>query len=206
MGKRRVINHNITKQSVNYVAISGYISYVGWGNEMYYILLTIYNILYNIKWAHFRLTIDTSWSRKNLGYILWYFTWWDDVIKWKHFSRYWPFVRGIHRSPVNSPHKGQWRGALMFSLICAWINGWVNDREAGDLRRHHTHHDVTIYNEYLRKCKNAKMSICKLNYAKQSLHALYIVCGRCGSHSLNGISFWWNFRQWLQRKSSFSQL
>ena len=38
----------------------------------------------------------------------------DDVIKWKHFPRYWPFVRGIHRSPVNSPHKGQWRGALMF--------------------------------------------------------------------------------------------
>ena len=44
-------------------------------------------------------------------------------------------VRGIHRSPVNFPHKGQWRGALMFSLICAWINRWVNNREAGDLRR-----------------------------------------------------------------------
>ena len=43
----------------------------------------------------------------------------DDVIKWKHFPRYWPFVRGIHRSPVNSPHKGHWRGTLMFSLICA---------------------------------------------------------------------------------------
>ena len=42
-----------------------------------------------------------------------------DVIKWKHFPRYWPFVRGIHRSPVNSPLKGQWRGGLMFSLICA---------------------------------------------------------------------------------------
>ena len=46
----------------------------------------------------------------------------DDVIKWIHFPRYWPFVRGIHRSPVNSPHKGQRRGALIFSLICAWIN------------------------------------------------------------------------------------
>ena len=55
----------------------------------------------------------------------------DDVIKWKRFPRYWLFVRGIHRSPVNSPHIGQWRGALMFSLICAWINGWVNNREAG---------------------------------------------------------------------------
>ena len=67
-----------------------------------------------------------------------------DVIKWKHFPRYWPFVRGIHRSPVNSPHKDQWRGALMFSLISAWINGWVNNREAGDLRRHCAHYDVSV--------------------------------------------------------------
>ena len=57
----------------------------------------------------------------------------DDVIKWKHFPRYWPFV-----------HKGQWRGALMFSLICVWINGWVNNREAGDLRRYRTHYDVIV--------------------------------------------------------------
>ena len=70
----------------------------------------------------------------------------DDVIKWKHFLRYWPFVRGIHRSPVKSAHKGQWRGAMMFSLICAWINGWVNNREAGDLRRHRAHCDAIIMN------------------------------------------------------------
>ena len=44
----------------------------------------------------------------------------DDVIKWKHFPRYWSFVRGIHRSSVNSPHKGQWRRALGVSLICVW--------------------------------------------------------------------------------------
>ena len=68
----------------------------------------------------------------------------DDVIKWKHFPRNCPFVRGIHRSPVNSPHKGQWRGALMFSLICAWINDWVNNREAGYLRRYRTHYDVIV--------------------------------------------------------------
>ena len=60
----------------------------------------------------------------------------DDVIQWKHFLRYWLFVWGIHRWPVNSPHKDQWHGALMFSLICVWINGWVNNREAGDFRRH----------------------------------------------------------------------
>ena len=68
----------------------------------------------------------------------------DGVIKWKHFPRYWPAVRGIHRSTVNSPHKGQWRGALMFSLICVWINAWVNNHEAGDLRRHRAHHDVIV--------------------------------------------------------------
>ena len=68
----------------------------------------------------------------------------DDVIKWKHFPCYWPFVREIHRSPVNSPHKGQWRGALMFTLIWAWIDGWVNNRKAGDLRRHRADFDITI--------------------------------------------------------------
>ena len=47
-------------------------------------------------------------------------------------------------SPVNSPHKGQWRGALMFSLISAWMNGWVNNREAGDLRHHRAHYDVLV--------------------------------------------------------------
>ena len=52
----------------------------------------------------------------------------DDVIKCKNFLRYWPFVRGIHRSPVNSSHNGRWRGALMSSLISAWINGWINNR------------------------------------------------------------------------------
>ena len=43
-----------------------------------------------------------------------------------------------------SPHKGQWREALMYSLICAWINDWVNNREAGDLRRYGVHYDVIV--------------------------------------------------------------
>ena len=53
-------------------------------------------------------------------------------------------MRGIPRSPVNSPHKGQWHAALIFSLICVWINGWVNNREAGDLRRYRAHYDVIV--------------------------------------------------------------
>ena len=60
------------------------------------------------------------------------------------FPRYWPSVRGIHRSPGNSLHKGQWRGALILSFICACIKRWVNNREAGDLRRHRSHYDVTV--------------------------------------------------------------
>ena len=68
----------------------------------------------------------------------------DDVIKWKHFPRYWPFVRGIHRSPVNSPHKGKWHRVLIISLICAWINGWITHGDAGDLRSHRAHYDVIV--------------------------------------------------------------
>ena len=68
----------------------------------------------------------------------------DDVIKWNHFPRNWPLCAGNSPVPVNSLHKGQWRGALMFSLICVWINGWVNTREAGDLRRHRGHYEVNV--------------------------------------------------------------
>ena len=69
-------------------------------------------------------------------------TWWRH--KMETLPRYQPFVRGIHRLPMNSPHKGQWRRALMFCLICAWTNGWVNNRDVGDLRRHRAHYDVTV--------------------------------------------------------------
>ena len=53
---------------------------------------------------------------------------------------------------VNSPHKGQWRGALIISLICAWINASVNNRKAGDLRRHRAHYDVIVMILIFFKC------------------------------------------------------
>ena len=71
----------------------------------------------------------------------------DDIIIWKHFPRYWPFVRGIHWSPMASPHKGQWCWALMFSLICTWTNSWANNWDAGDLKCPHAHYDVTVMHE-----------------------------------------------------------
>ena len=67
---------------------------------------------------------------------------------WRHqvetFSVLLAFVRGSHWSPLDSPHKGQWRGPLMFPLICAWTNGWANNRNTGYLRRHRVHYNVTV--------------------------------------------------------------
>ena len=84
---------------------------------------------FRIKWY----SIGAIWlwfdlCFQSITYCYMIYTYHDDVIKWKHFPRYWPLVRGIHRSPVDSSHKDQWRGALMFSLICVWINGWINNR------------------------------------------------------------------------------
>ena len=50
----------------------------------------------------------------------------EDVMKWKHFPRYWPFVLEINWLMVNSPHKGQRRGALILFFICTRTNGWPN--------------------------------------------------------------------------------
>ena len=68
----------------------------------------------------------------------------DDVITWKHFPFYRPFVKGIRRSPVDSFHKVKWRQAFIFSLICALTNGWASHRDAGDLRSHCANNDVTV--------------------------------------------------------------
>ena len=63
----------------------------------------------------------------------------DDVIKWKYFPRHWPFVRGIHQWPVKSPHK-----RLVTRSFDVFFYGWVNDREAGDWRRHRAPYDVIV--------------------------------------------------------------
>ena len=79
----------------------------------------------------------------------WIITWWRHQME--TFSASLAFCGGIHRSSVNSPHKGQWHEALMFSLICVWINGWVNNRETGDLRRHRSHYDVIVMKKNCQK-------------------------------------------------------
>ena len=53
----------------------------------------------------------------------------------------------VGNSPITGEfpsHKGQWRGAFMFSFISVWINGWVNNRKAGDLRRNRDDYDVIV--------------------------------------------------------------
>ena len=90
------------------------------------------------------LGIYTWWRHMGEWCIPWVslIPWWRQQME--HFPTYWPFVRGIHRWPVNSPHKGQWCGALMFSFISAWSNSWVNNCDAGDLKRHRIHYDVIV--------------------------------------------------------------
>ena len=110
-------------------------------------------------------------------------------------------------SPVNSPHKGQWRRALMFSLICVWINSWVNYREAGDLRRYPAHFDVTVMTQTIQCAKwpvhgarnwrkrqrAAWVTSCEKLYNGQeyNTHAPVSVC--CLTRSLWLETVWWQF-------------
>ena len=106
--------------------------------------------------------------------------WWCHQME--HFPRYWPFVWGIYRSPVNSPDRGQWRGALVFCLVYARTNSWVNNREAGDLRRHRTHNDVGVMNIIIfsnDRCNSASI--------KQKCRQIVNFRGR---HTR--AHFWWN--------------
>ena len=91
----------------------------------------------------------------------------------------WASTWGIHRSPVNSLHKGQWRGALMYYLICAWINGGVNSREAGDLRRHCTHFDVTVITDWADHTlvPTANTEALLMDHTNWQHNFLFIFCG-----------------------------
>ena len=83
-----------------------------------------------------------------------------------------PLWWGTHRSPVHSPNNGQWRGALMFSLICDWTNGWTNNRDVGDSKPHRAHYYVTVMREdfnhfsVLKKIENVIIILSFLKYCK----------------------------------------
>ena len=122
---RRIKGYRSVGISVNHtIPKSGYQASVQWNESCFN--LQMYLLIY-------ALSVTPSWQNRTSYQFMMTFS------NLEHFPHYWPFVRGIHWSPVISPHKRQWRGALVFSLICVWINGWVNNRKAGDLRRHCAH-------------------------------------------------------------------
>ena len=78
-------------------------------------------------------------------------------------------------------------GVWVSSLIYAWINGWVNNREAGDLRRHRAHYDVTVmcssvftrfffYQGLIRSCLHGShelIKICSISLTDQATMATF---------------------------------
>ena len=138
------------------------------------VLYTEENYQYAFISFSFRYThSDIYWIMNDAVNNIWTLAYWEPAIfvsllhgltlSWKHTFTIWPFYHtpwwrhqmetfsallaicaGNSPVPVNSPHKGQWRGVFMFSLICARINGCVNNCEAGDLRLHRVHFDVII--------------------------------------------------------------
>ena len=108
----------------------------------------MYTLTYQINfWQMLRYAIVMMWNKT-----MYLYCFHDDAIKWKYFPR----------SRLDSPYKVQWRGALMFSLICAWINGWANNRDAGDLIHHGTHYDVIVIHTALTNIFHLPNSILKL--------------------------------------------
>ena len=106
--------------------------------------------------------------------------------------RYWSFLWGIPRSPVNSPHKGQWRVAWMSPLICVRTKVWVNNRDAGDLRRHRAHYGVIVM-----RLKN-KVWINHILLHKEKLERN----GNMISISLPAVGYWRHSSQFVMMTSS----
>ena len=139
-----------------------------------------------VTWHHYDINLYSratkNVSRHYISKLIYFPFIHDDVIKWKHFPRNWPFVREIHRSPVNFPHKGQWRGALMFSLIYAWINDWVNNREAGDLRRQDGHYDVIVMSPLFHSVPNHISSPYFHSWSYLISHSISVEPNTCTLH------------------------
>ena len=98
----------------------------------------------------------------------------DDVIQWKHFPCYWPFVRGIHRSPVNSSDKRQWRGALMVSCPNKRLSnqswGWWFETPSRPLWRHcNAQHSLQQINTINYLWKRLKKPLDEMTNAAQKL-------------------------------------
>ena len=92
---------------------------------------------------HHAVSSFAKWGCFRVINSLWFWLIQDDVIKWI-FSASLALCEGNPPAPVEFHYKGQWRRILMFTLICARTNDLANNRNAGELRRHRAHHDVTV--------------------------------------------------------------
>ena len=104
-----------------------------------------------------------------MGYFIECYPWWRHQMQ--TFSALLAICVGNSPVPVNSPHKCQWLGALMFSLTGVWINGWLNNGQAGDLRRYRAHYDVTVMH-----CEKIKTSITKTPTHRQPTNISHSLC------------------------------
>ena len=109
-----------------------------------YMLCLGSNLLAEIKSfnTEHRSWINNSTHKLYLDGVYTSLSWWRHQME--TFSALLAICAGNSPVPGEFPHKGQWRRALMFTLICVWINGCVNNREAGDLRRYCAHYGVTV--------------------------------------------------------------
>ena len=121
---------------------------------------------------------------------------------WRHqmetFSASLALCAGIHRLLVNSPHKGQWCGALIVSLSCAWINGWVNNRGAGDLKLDRAHYDnIIILWQFIdpnNLVKSCIFQAAQFHHVKEQ--HVFQLCALCYFSIFNEKFHVWNISVW----------
>ena len=119
---------------------------------------------------------------------------------WRHhrgtFSALLALCAGNSSVTGESPHKGQWRRPLMFSLICVWINGWVNNRETGDLRHYRAHYDVILMSTIgqshcLNQWKNILKHVPSGPFRKIFLWYMALKCIFTYHHIAKSAKAWW---------------
>ena len=120
--------------------------------------------------TQFMIYYQRTATRNGVGYVPGYLTAW-----WRHQME--TFSALLALCVINSlvtgefPAKGQWSGALMHFFIFAWMNGWVNNLEAGDLRHYHAHYDLTV-------TEHASLSDHSINCLTTTKHDLTQSCHR----------------------------
>ena len=106
-----------------------------------------------------------------------------NVIKWKHFPCYWPFVRGIHRAPVNSP-RARWIPLTKASDAELWFfflwsaseqtRGWWFETPSW-LLWHHSNEIISIQKWSAGSRDIRRYSVCSRNWYRTDLRSLSVI-------------------------------